>query len=145
MTLMTKILSLLMMCVLVVLPVRAQTAIVVVVHPASPVISLTKKQVSELYLGRNQYLGGNQRLQLLDQPRDSKLREQFFAQLMGMDLGRINAYWARLQFSGDIQPPLALPDSATVLKIVSHNPFAIGYMEASALTPAVRAVLTIKD
>jgi ABC-type phosphate transport system substrate-binding protein len=133
---------LLLLCALA-LPARAD--IVVVVHPHSPLKQLTAVEVSDLYLGRIRSLRDGQRLAVLDQPRDSGLRGRFFSLLNGMDLHRLNAYWARLQFSGDTQPPAQLPDSQSVIERVRRDPLAIGYVDATAVTGAVRPVLTLKE
>jgi ABC-type phosphate transport system substrate-binding protein len=125
------------------LPTRAD--VVVVVHPHSPLKQLTAVEVSDLYLGRIRSIRDGQRLTVLDQSRDSPLRARFFGLLNGMDLHRLNAYWARLQFSGDTQPPASLPDSQTVIELVRRDPLAIGYIDAAALTGAVRPVLTLKE
>ncbi len=122
----------------------AQAEIVVVVHPDSPIQSLSAKDIADLYLGRSRTLGSREHAVVLDHPRDSKLRSDFFSLLNGMDLRRVNAYWARLQFSGDTQPPVSLPDNQTIINTVRLNRQAIGYVDASALTPEVKPVLRLK-
>jgi ABC-type phosphate transport system substrate-binding protein len=135
-------LSLLPLLLALCLPARADIA--VVVHPGSPLRQLSAQEVSDLYLGRIRAIG-SQRLQVLDHPRDSGLRGRFFSLLNGMDLGRVNAYWARLQFSGDTQPPVPVPDSRAVIELVRRDPLAIGYVEAGAVTGTVRPVLILKE
>jgi hypothetical protein len=44
--------------------------------------------------------------------------------------------------SGNAQPPQAL-SSAEIVKLVSENPKYIGYVDASAVTPGVKVVLTL--
>lgn len=119
--------------------------IVVVVHPESPLRQLAPQEVSDLYLGRVRSPQSSERLLILDLPRDSELRSRFFHQLNGMSLRSVNAYWARLQFSGDGQPPIPLPDSQAIVNIVRHNRLAIGYVEAPAVTGDVRPLLTLKE
>lgn len=125
------------------LALPAHADIVVIAHPDCPVQTLSSQHISDLYLGRIRSLDGTP-LVAVDHPRDSELRSRFFHSLNGMDLRRVNAYWARLQFSGDIQPPRSLPDSKTVIEIVRRNPAAIGYVEASAVPANVRVLLTLK-
>lgn len=119
--------------------------IVVVVHPESPVKHLTARAVSDLYLGRKVTVGDGEPLLVLDQPGDSPLRERFFRRLNGMDPRRVNAYWARLQFSGDVQPPTPLTGSQAVLDVVRRNPRAIGYVDASEVGAADHIVLLLKE
>ncbi|HET6718928.1 MAG TPA: hypothetical protein VFH22_04745 [Rhodocyclaceae bacterium] len=119
--------------------------IAVVVNPDCPLQNLTQQQVSDLYLGRRHSIGELEPLQILDQPPSSPLRERFFLQINGMDLRRLNAYWARLQFSGDTQPPTPLADSRQIVEVVARNRCAIGYVEPAYVTANVRTVLLVKE
>lgn len=138
-----RLAPLLLLCALA-LPARAE--IVVVAHPNSPLRELSVKAVADLYLGRTHTAASGERLLLLDHPRDSQLRERFFQALSDMDLRRVNAYWARLQFSGDTQPPLPLPDSNRIIEAVRSNPLAVGYIEAGlARTAGLRTLLRLEE
>lgn len=123
----------------------AAADIAVVVHPDCPLQSLTPQQVSDLYLGRRRSIGELEPLQILDQPPSSPLRERFFLHINGMDLRRLNAYWARLQFSGDTQPPTPLADSRQIVEVVARHRCAIGYVEPADVTAGVRTVLLVKE
>jgi hypothetical protein len=119
--------------------------IVVVVHPDSKVQALSQRDVSDLYLGRTRSLGSARLALVLDHPRDSVLRREFFNRVNGMDIGRVNAYWARLQFSGDALPPAAVRDDRSVLDVVRRQRDAIGYVDAAHVDDSVRVVLRLKD
>jgi hypothetical protein len=123
-------------------PVAAQ--IVVIVHPESSLRSLSTQQVSDLYLGRLRAIDGTS-VQLLDLADDTGLRSRFFKSINGMDLPRVNAYWARLQFSGNVLAPLQIANPDALREAVSRNRRAIGYIDASQVTPQVRAILALKD
>jgi ABC-type phosphate transport system substrate-binding protein len=123
----------------------ARAEIVVVVHPDNPVQALSPRDVSDLYLGRTRALGSTRRALVLDHPRDSDRRRDFFNRVNGMDISRVNAYWARLQFSGDALPPAAMRDDRSVLDIVRRQRDAIGYVEAAHADESVRIVLRLKD
>lgn len=132
----------LLLCCALALPARAEIAIVA--HPDCHLREISPQQLSDLYLGRVRSIGGD-RLIPIDQPRDSELRARFFLGLNGMELRRVNAYWARLQFSGDTQPPMNLPDNKAVLETVRANPRAIGYVDAGAASAGgVRVLAVIK-
>jgi ABC-type phosphate transport system substrate-binding protein len=122
----------------------AHSEIMVIVHADSPLKSLTSKEVSDLYLGRLRTVGGAP-VQVLDLSGDTPLRERFFKSLNGMDLRRVNAYWARLQFSGDMLAPFQLGNSDRMLEAVSHNKLAIGYIDSQLVSPRVRSVLSLND
>jgi ABC-type phosphate transport system substrate-binding protein len=113
--------------------------IVVIVHPDNPVQSLTPGEVSDFYMARNRSL------KPYDLPDESFLREKFFHSLNGISIKRLNAYWARLRYSGEMLPPTPLPDSRAVVEAVSRNKQAIGYVDAAALNTSVKAVLHMKE
>lgn len=139
----TRLIPLLALLFCLALPARAE--IVVVVHPDSPIKSLSLHEASDLYLGRSRNIGGEPAL-VLDQPADSPLRSRFFMLINGMDLRRVNAYWARLQFSGDMQPPAQLRDNQAIIETVRRNRFAIGYVSAEAFVPGtLRPVLRLQE
>lgn len=119
--------------------------IIVIVHPESPLPQMNAQEVSNLYLGRQRSTHAGERLLILDQPRDSELRSRFFNRLNGMSLRSVDAYWARLQFSGDSQPPIPLPESATIVATVRSNRLAIGYIDAAHVPDGVRPLLTLRE
>ena len=71
--------------------------IVVIVNPAAP--SLTKEQVADLFLGKNQGM------KLLDQPNSAPVKAVFYQKVSGHDLSQDKATWARLIFTGKAQAP----------------------------------------
>jgi len=130
---------------LVQIPEALSLELVVIVHPSSRLQELTARQVSDLYLGRTRALASDHVAEVHEHVRDSELRKVFFQRLNGMSIRQVNAYWARLQFSGAVQPPIQLGDSGAVAEIVSKNPNAIGYIDSTFLKGNVRVVLRLKD
>ena len=118
--------------------------IVVVVALNSSLQQLSMREASDIYLGRFKAAAG-ERLLVLDHPGESALRERFSKQVNGMDLRRLNAYWARLQFSGETQPPVPMDDSQDVIYTIRRNRHAIGYVDASAVDGSVRVVLMLRE
>lgn len=119
--------------------------IIVIVHLESPLQHMSAQEVSDLYLGRQRSTHAGERLLILDQPRDSELRSRFFNRLNGMSLRSVDAYWARLQFSGDSQPPIPLPENAAIIATVRNNRLAIGYIDALTIPDGVRPLLTLRE
>lgn len=134
----------------VILPLAAHADIAVIVHPDNPVQSMTPREISNLYLGRVRSFNVNDHstpllASVYEQPAGSGLRETFFRALNGMDIKQLNAYWARLRFSGEVLPPAALQDSRAVVETVSRKRSAIGYVDAAAVNSAVKVVLRLKE
>jgi len=59
-------------------------------------------------------------------------------------LAQINAYWARLMFSGRATPPRMLPDTSSILQAVSQNRDAIGYVEDDKLSTTVKVLFYLE-
>ncbi|MDM4765146.1 phosphate ABC transporter substrate-binding protein [Pelomonas sp. SE-A7] len=130
-------------------PLIAGADLVVIVHPDNPLKALQPRQVSDLYLGRTrQFAGADVTAQpalVYEQPSGSVVRQRFFSALNGMEIKQVNAYWARLRFSGEVLPPPILADSLAVREAVSQDRMAIGYIDAALLNASVKPVLRLKD
>ncbi len=126
-------------------PAAARSDVVVIVHRDNPVRTMTSRQVSDLYLGRARSFSSGDLAAIYEQPGDSPLRETFFHLLNGIDLKQLNAYWARLRFSGEVLPPVSLPDSRSVLTTVRRDRSAIGYVDPAVLDGSVQVVLRLKE
>lgn len=115
----------------------------VVVSAHSPVRSMAQKEVLALYTGRTRTLPGGDPASPLDQQRDGAARASFYQALTGMDIARINSYWARLHFTGQVQPPQAVGDDNAVIARLRVDPSAIGYLTREPQDPTVRVVLRL--
>lgn len=109
------------------LAVRAAdgSGLVLITNPQSGLAQLTRSEVINLYMGRiNRLPSGISALplDLVD------VREEFYLELVDKRLAEINAYWARLIFSGRASPPRQVASSKEVLEIVINNRGAIGYV-----------------
>lgn len=114
--------------------------LVVIVHPSSGMDALSREQVSHLFLGRIKTLPSGENAIVLDCVPQ---RDAFYRVLVGKGLPEINAYWARLRFSGRTQPPEQLEDGRAVLERVANNPGAIGYVDPALIDKRVRTVLKL--
>jgi ABC-type phosphate transport system substrate-binding protein len=113
----------------------AQADIVVIANPAAG--PLTKDQVADLFLGKNQSLTP------IDQADASPIYADFYKKATGRDVAQVKSTWSRIVFSGKGQAPKQLPDSAAVKKAVAADPKAVGYVEKSAVDATVKAVLSL--
>lgn len=113
----------------------AQTAsnLVVVVNAKMPTPALTPKDVTDLYLGRTRNLSNGQAVVPLDNPAASTVRARFYKALTGKAITDINAYWARLLFTGQSSPPQPMADASALLDAVRASPFMMAYVEQSQI------------
>ena len=119
--------------------------IFVIVNASNPTQNMDIQEVAALYLGKKQTFPQGGFARVFDCKNNDEVRESFFLKIAGMNLPRINAYWARLSFAGQETPPQFLPSEQAVLENVRKNRNAIGYVSALPKTPDVRVVLHLKD
>lgn len=117
--------------------------LVIVVSAKSVVTRLTQDEVIDIFLGRHRELPGGQTATPIDQPKASSTRADFYLALTNKTLSEINAYWARLYFSGKANPPVQAEKAADVLAHVLHASGGIGYLEQDQLDPRLRVVLKL--
>lgn len=109
-------------------------AYVIVVNEAGPA-SLSKDDVSRIFLKKNKDLTP------VDQQKDAKVRSAFTKAVLGRPISAIISYWQQQIFSGGDSPPVEKGSDADVLAFVRNNPKAIGYVAAGTdLGAGVRAV-----
>lgn len=130
--------------VLLLLPAKGMADIVVIVNSANQVTELSQRQVIDLYMGRTSYFPNGGKLQRYDQPSNSTVRADFYYRITRKSVAAINAFWARLIFTGRASPPRVVADDIEMLEIVEKNPEAIGYIAKEYLNDRVTVVLEIK-
>ncbi len=112
---------------------------VVVVAAKSSLGSLSKEQVADLFVGKNQQVAGTSVL-LVDQ---AELKEEFYSKATGRSAAQIKATWAKLLFTGKGNPPKELGSNAEVKRFVSSNPTAVGYIDKAAVDSSVKVVCSL--
>lgn len=117
----------------------------VIGHANTEVSTLSKSQVADLYLGRTRTLPSGEFALVFDQPRDSQIRERFFKAVANMPLTQVNAYWSRLMFTGQVQPPIQLPSDQSILEVVGRNASAVGYVTQSPKEKNVRVLMVLGE
>jgi ABC-type phosphate transport system substrate-binding protein len=126
--------------ILLLISAQAWADIVVVVHPQSELKNLTKQQVIDIYMGRLQISADGGKIVPYDQPQDSEIRAAFYQNLTGKPVASVNAYWARLLFTGRASPPRQPSDSMSIVDIVAESLYAIGYIDEKDLDGRVSIV-----
>lgn len=141
-----QIQKLLLALALAALPWLAQAGeLYVVVNAKNPLRNLAPREVVALFTGRVHAFPDGQEAEPVDQGDANGTRAAFYQTLTGMDLARINSYWARLRFSGQVQPPPQLADDREVIALARQNPRVIGYVRSPPTDPGVRVVLVLSE
>ncbi|MDR6957792.1 ABC-type phosphate transport system substrate-binding protein [Pseudomonas brassicacearum] len=119
-------------------PVMAD--VVVVVATASPLKTLARNQVADIFLGKTSRFPSGAQAIPIDQTEDSAARDEFYSTFTGKSASQLKAHWSKIIFTGRGQPPQAVSSSAEVKKRIAENPDAIGYIDAREVDSSVRAL-----
>jgi len=116
---------------------------VVIVNLQSGVEKLSRDEVTNLFMGRQKRLPSGIVALPVEQALPVATRARFYQLLVKKDLPDINAYWARLFFSGQAQPPRQVESAQEVLELVAGNRGAIGVVDGALVDRRVRVVLDL--
>ena len=111
-------------------PAKAEVRFQVVVHRSNPVSSLSRAQLSALFMRRTRRWPDGTDVRPVEPPK-SRVREDFSRAIHGKSLAYVTRYWHRVIFAGRGVPPDELESDAAVLELVKNNRAAIGYIDAA--------------
>ncbi len=135
----------LLTCVLLCLAVSPAPAgeLVVVVNARSGVDRLSREEVVNIFMGRYRVLPSGVTAWPIDQPAALPARALFYRKLVDKDLSEINAYWARLVFSGKTSPPRQARRQGEVVDWVASHVGAVGYLDSDLVDARMQIVLPL--
>lgn len=119
---------------------HAEQQLVVIVHPGSGVDRLTRTEVTNIFLGRFRQLPSGLKAMPFDVTAH---RDAFYLALVGRTPAEINAYWARLKFSGRTTPPPQVDEAAALARVASDTG-AIAYVDRKAVDGRVKIVFVVE-
>ncbi len=104
----------------------------VIVHRDNPLTVADRKLVSDLFLKRRTTWPDNEGARPVDLASESPIRQRFSVVLLTKTVPQIRSYWQQRIFSGRELPPLELVSEQDVVKFVTANRGAIGYVSSEA-------------
>ncbi len=119
----------------------AMADVVVVVPAGSPVTTLSKNQIADIFLGKTNRFPDGTRAVPVDQTEGSAARDAFYLKFTGKSPAQVKVYWSKLIFTGRGQPPHEVSNGVEVKKHLSENPNSIGYIEQNRVDGGVRVLL----
>jgi hypothetical protein len=119
--------------------------IVVVVNQRNSVNKLSRNDIIDIFMGRNRQLSSGVTALPLDLPGSTAEKEHFYARLTGKSLGEINAYWARLIFTGRASPPTLVRSQEEAMQMVTENRSTLAYVNRSKVNSQVKVVFELND
>ena len=117
----------------------------VVIHPDNPTESLYRVDVANLFTDKVARWDFGLTVVAVDQLADSETRKRFSNAVLHKSPSAIQRFWQRQIFVGNAVPPAELASDAAVLKFVSLEPRAIGYVSANVPIPDTVRVLEVED
>jgi len=149
----TKIKALVILLGVVIFLVIAQGAmaqsntIVVIVHPDNPIAEMTAGKAKLYYLRKvkKRWPEINKNIKPVDMEGTSS-RGYFCTKVLGMSESEMDNYFTQREFSNAEKPPIRLSSEDEIIRYVSENPGAIGYVSQSAYKNAnssVKGILSI--
>jgi ABC-type phosphate transport system substrate-binding protein len=117
--------------------------IVVIVNNANPVTSVGASELRPIFQTTKTRWSGGGDVTPLNLPPENKLRQDFDQAVLGLDPARASRYWQDRKIRGGARAPKHLPNSAAVLAAVAVDPSAVGYVNVSEVTKAVKVVARI--
>lgn len=117
---------------------------VIVVHRANAIVSVSKEQVQDIYFGRMTVWPNGTRIRPYSRPRNSAAASVFFGPATGIDAVRYARQWQQKQLSGTAMAPGVVDTASGVLKTVAANEGAIGYLLPGEVPASVDGVRLIE-
>ena len=121
----------------------ASADVVAVVSANSTIVTLSKTQVTDIFLGRVSRFPDGAQAVPIDQAEGSTIRDQFYVKVAGKSPAQVKAFWSKIIFTGRGRPPKAVSNSIEMKKRIAENPAAIGYIESQLVDGTVRVVLQL--
>lgn len=118
----------------------AAAEVVIVVSPQNPTTTLSRSEVSNIFLGKINRFPNGQPAVPIDQPEDSRQRKDFYRDVSNKQPADIKAYWSRMIFTGRGQPPMVVEGDEQVKKSLTGRPDGIGYIDRAAVDDSVKVL-----
>ena len=135
-----KLFTVMLMYAMSLFSVNVLADLLVVVNPKLKIQSLTKQQVSDIFLDKTNELPTGEPITPYLQSVKSEIHEQFNIKVHERSTSQLKAYWARLVFTGKGSPPAYFEDVNEVKRKIKDNPEIISYIYSEELDDTVKVV-----
>jgi ABC-type phosphate transport system substrate-binding protein len=112
----------------------------VVVHPRNPLAAVDRRFLSQAFLRKTTTWGHGETIRPVDLPPESPIRRRFTEEVHSRSVAAVKSYWQQVIFSGRGLPPPELATDEAVIRFVSRNPGAVGYVSGTADLRTVKAL-----
>lgn len=119
------------------------SAAMVVIGNSAGADSLSKKDVKKLFMGKKTKLPNGDRAKIIELVDGDPGRIEFHKAATGRSEAQLQSAWSRLVFTGKAEAPTQVANDAEVVKAVSAEPNAIGYVNEASVTGDVKVLLKL--
>ncbi len=113
--------------------------VVVVVAAGTPVESLDKRDLEDIFLGRTSTFPDGRPAMPVDLREGTPAREAFYRVFLGQSPAKMKAHWSKIVFTGRGSPPREV-SSAAARELIAGDGRAIGYLERALADSSVKIV-----
>lgn len=124
---------------------EASEDVVVVVNKHAPVDEMTRSQVIDLFMGKFVAFPDGTKALPVEVKQETEIKQQFYRQLVGMSMARVNAYWARLRFTGKSRTTVPKMSESELIEYIELSDVAIGYIPREKVTPQLKVVFELNE
>ncbi|MCG8604826.1 substrate-binding domain-containing protein [bacterium] len=110
------------------LQAKDKPSIHVIVNASNPTSSMTRKEVSRLFLKKITKWSNGEKTLPADVVDTLSLRKEFSKEILNREVAAVKAYWQRLLFSGRSVPPPEFDTEEKILAYVHGKKGAIAYV-----------------
>ena len=123
---------------------QSHAEIAVVVNKENPTEQLSKRQVTNIFMGNYMAFPNGALAIPIDRTTSSKIRENFYRLLTGKSVSQINALWAKKIFSGRATPPQIIGHEKPIHELLSRNLNAIAYIDLNEVSADDKVVFILQ-
>jgi len=117
----------------------AEGGLVLVVGKSSPIGNVSKAELNRIFSGDPVKIDGEPVVPIALATNRPE-RQAFDQIVLGFNPDEASKYWIDRRIRGQGNPPKSAPSPEVMAKVVASFPAAMGYVPASALTPALKPV-----
>ena len=130
--------TLLAIVMLVIAPL-ANAGSVIVVHAANSG-DISKSDVKKIYLGKKGAFNNGTPATPITLPEGNEQRGNFNKSILGKSPSQYVAYWAKMVFTGNANPPKEVASMKEMKDAIAADPGAIGFIDESMVDDSLRVI-----
>ena len=101
---------------------------------------VTKEFITKVYLGKIGTWPDGSTVTAFDQAEENPIHDKFYTEILGKNPSLVKTIWTQNIFTGKRLPPKIANPDAEMIKLVSSNKNAIGYINAANVDGSIKVI-----